>query len=82
MPVPTAKRTHVKKVDKQADGTLTITADVGGQETQITGVDCLLWAIGRVPQSDILNLPAAGVEVDQRGYIKVRVRTVMNSRSD
>lgn len=66
-----AKRTHVKKVEKQADGNLTIHAEVDGQMNEFKDVDCLLWAVGRVPQSDILNLPAAGIEVDSKGYIKV-----------
>lgn len=69
--IRTAKRTHVQKVEKLADGTLTIHSEVDGGTVVTEGVDCLLWAIGRTPQSDILNLSAAGVEVDNRGYIKV-----------
>jgi pyruvate/2-oxoglutarate dehydrogenase complex dihydrolipoamide dehydrogenase (E3) component len=31
----------------------------------------LLVAVGRTPNSDTLNLPAAGIDVDQNGYIRV-----------
>lgn len=34
-------------------------------------VDCLVWAIGREPATDNINLQAAGVETDGSGYIKV-----------
>jgi pyruvate/2-oxoglutarate dehydrogenase complex dihydrolipoamide dehydrogenase (E3) component len=34
----------------------------------------LLEAAGRVPNNDSLNLPAAGVEVDERGYIRANDR--------
>lgn len=40
------------------------------QERQVEGSHLLL-AVGRVPNSDRLNLEAAGVEVDQNGYIQV-----------
>jgi pyruvate/2-oxoglutarate dehydrogenase complex dihydrolipoamide dehydrogenase (E3) component len=41
-----------------------------GEEEHVAGSHLLI-AVGRVPNSDTLNLEAAGVEVDQRGYIKV-----------
>jgi glutathione reductase (NADPH) len=34
-------------------------------------VDALIWAIGREPSSGKLNLAAAGVETDSKGYIRV-----------
>lgn len=34
-------------------------------------VDCLIWAIGRKPATDNLNLSAAGVDVNQWGFIEV-----------
>lgn len=34
-------------------------------------VDCLIWAIGREPATDNLNIEAAGVIKDERGFIKV-----------
>ncbi|OIN11148.1 glutathione-disulfide reductase [Oceanisphaera psychrotolerans] len=56
-----------KSVEKNADGSLTLHLDNGEQLT----VDCLIWAIGRRPLTKSLNLEAAGVSVDQHGYIKV-----------
>ena len=40
---------QTKSVTKAADGTLTIETSTG----TIEGVDCLLWAIGRVPNIEI-----------------------------
>lgn len=56
-----------KSVEKQADGSLLLTLDNGEQ----LEVDCLIWAIGRRPLTANLNLDAAGVATDERGYIKV-----------
>ncbi|MBR9856737.1 MAG: glutathione-disulfide reductase [Gammaproteobacteria bacterium] len=56
-----------KSVEKQSDGSLTLHLDNGEQ----LNVDCLIWAIGRRPLTRGLNLEAAGVSVDQHGYIKV-----------
>lgn len=71
MGLKVSRYTHVKEVQKKQDGTLTISAEVNGDMQTIEGVDCLLWAVGRIPNSDRLNLEAAGVEMDSRGYIKV-----------
>ncbi|QKJ85176.1 Glutathione oxidoreductase [Paramixta manurensis] len=54
-------------VVKNADGSLTLQLENGEEYT----VDCLVWAIGREPATDNLNLAVTGVERDQRGYIKV-----------
>lgn len=56
-----------KSVEKQADGSLLLTLENGEQ----LEVDCLIWAIGRRPLTANLNLAAAGVATDERGYIKV-----------
>ncbi|WP_116474778.1 glutathione-disulfide reductase [Zobellella maritima] len=56
-----------KSVEKQVDGSLTLHLDNGDN----INVDCLIWAIGRRPMTKSLNLEAAGVSVDQHGYIKV-----------
>ncbi len=32
-------------------------------------VDCILWAVGRAPNTSGLNLEAAGVETNSRGYV-------------
>src|SRR5690554_3087339 len=57
----------VAKVEKQADGTLTVHTV---RDEVIEGVDCLVWAIGREPATDKINLAAAGVEADEWGYIR------------
>lgn len=59
---------EVKKVDKNSDGTLAITTM---NDEVIDQVDCLVWAIGREPTTDKINLAAAGVESDDDGYIHV-----------
>jgi glutathione reductase (NADPH) len=56
-----------KSVEKQADGSLLLNLENGEQ----LEVDCLIWAIGRRPLTQGLNLDAAGVAVDEHGYIKV-----------
>src|SRR5690554_4945804 len=57
----------VAKVEKQTDGSLHVHT-VSGEV--IEGVDCLVWAIGREPATDTINLAAAGVEADEWGYIR------------
>lgn len=52
-------------VTKNSDYSLTVTFKNG----ESINVDCLVWAIGRTPVTDSLNLEAAGVETDSRGYI-------------
>ena len=56
-----------QSVVKNADNSLTITLEDGRSET----VDCLIWAIGREPANDSINLQATGVELNDKGYIKV-----------
>lgn len=56
-----------QRVEKHADGSLTLHLEDG----RSLHVDCLIWAIGRKPATDRLNLDASGVELDDRGYIRV-----------
>ena len=56
-----------KEVVKNADGSVTLQLEDGREQT----VDCLIWAIGREPTTDKINLHAAGVEANERGFIKV-----------
>lgn len=56
------------QVEKQADGSLVITAESG---EVLPPVDCLIWAIGRVPEVDKLRLEKAGVALDDNGFIQV-----------
>lgn len=56
-----------KEIIKEADGSLTLHLENG----QSQNVDTLIWAIGRHPATEAINLEAAGVETNERGYIKV-----------
>ncbi|MGL4269304.1 MAG: glutathione-disulfide reductase [Plesiomonas sp.] len=56
-----------QRVEKQADGSLMLHLEDG----RSLHIDCLIWAIGRKPATDRLNLDASGVELDDRGYIRV-----------
>ncbi|MEH8097296.1 glutathione-disulfide reductase [Gallibacterium anatis] len=56
-----------QKVVKNDDGSLTLFLEDGRSQT----VDCLVWAIGRVPMTDKLNLAAAGVKTNSKGFIEV-----------
>ena len=59
-------RAQVKKVLREADGSLCIECENG---QRLEGFDELIWAIGRYPLTQDLNLQAAGVVVDDNGYI-------------
>jgi glutathione reductase (NADPH) len=56
------------KIDKAADGSMTITTDSGAT---FGPFDCVLFATGRRPLVDGLNLGTVGVEQNAKGYIKV-----------
>ena len=56
-----------KEVVKNEDGSVTINLEDGREQR----VDCLIWAIGREPATDKINLQAVGVETNERGFIKV-----------
>ncbi len=58
--------TSVQQVVKQDDGSLSLHCSSGHE---LNGFDTLIWAIGRAPLTADLNLAAAGVSVDERGYI-------------
>jgi len=57
---------QIERLERADDDTLTLHCE-GGHA--ISGFDELLWAIGREPLTAQLNLSAAGVEMDKRGYI-------------
>jgi glutathione reductase (NADPH) len=56
-----------KSVLKNPDGSLTLQLESGESHT----VDCIVWAIGREPNTADLHLQAAGVMVDDDGYVTV-----------
>ena len=56
-----------QEVIKNADGSLILKLEDGRE----TVVDTLVWAIGREPATDNINLAATGVATNERGFIKV-----------
>ncbi|WP_127958732.1 glutathione-disulfide reductase [Serratia microhaemolytica] len=56
-----------QSVVKNADGSLTLQLEDG----KTFSVDCLIWAIGREPETDNLNLAVTGVKTNTQGYIEV-----------
>jgi len=56
-----------KEVTKEDDGSITLHLENG----QSQNVDTLIWAIGRHPTTDQINLAVTGVETNDAGYIKV-----------
>ena len=60
-----------------ANGGIQLDVLIGPQPRAIQGSH-LLAAIGRTPNSDTLNLPAAGVETDAKGFIRTNNRLETN----
>jgi pyruvate/2-oxoglutarate dehydrogenase complex dihydrolipoamide dehydrogenase (E3) component len=54
-----------------------LTFRVDGKEQEVTGSH-LLVAVGRTPNTEGLDLPAAGIKTDERGYIAVDERLETN----
>lgn len=61
---------NIKRVNQPRDNQIDVFFSREGRDLKIGGSHLLL-AVGRQPNSDRLNLEAAGVEVNKRGYIKV-----------
>ncbi|MFT5699885.1 MAG: glutathione reductase (NADPH) [Desulforhopalus sp.] len=62
---------HTHSIPKQVSKLKDNTIRVDFENDLSLVVDCLIWAIGREPATDNINLQVAGVETDGRGYIKV-----------
>ncbi len=58
--------TQVRAVARRANGALNLHCE--GQ-AGVLHVDALIWAIGRIPNTDALNLPMAGVATNPNGSI-------------
>ncbi|GAB6028233.1 hypothetical protein CHUAL_002422 [Chamberlinius hualienensis] len=65
--VKVLKKTQILSVDKDASNLLNVTTTT----EKVEGLECLIWAIGRSPNSNTLGLSSTGVEVDQKGNIVV-----------
>ena len=62
-------RAECMTVEKR-DGKIAVKLDCAGGSREVMGSHLLL-AVGRVPNTDDLELPRAGVQTDTRGYIEV-----------
>ena len=60
--------THITEVSESVDKTLTLQC---GDAGTLSGFDALLWAVGRDPTTAGLGVEAAGVALDERGFIPV-----------
>ena len=63
--------TQVQRVRQQAD-TITLELPVAGRLQQVT-CDVLLLAVGRIPNSDLLDVARAGIAVDAQGRVVTNV---------
>jgi pyruvate/2-oxoglutarate dehydrogenase complex dihydrolipoamide dehydrogenase (E3) component len=65
--------TQAQRAGQAADGRIQLTVETSEGKTTLEGTH-LLVAVGRPPNTDRLNLEAAGVATDERGFIKVNER--------
>ncbi len=69
--------TKPARVAQSAPGNIQLTVQASVGERTLSGSHLLI-ATGRTPNSDWLNLDAAGIQVDKRGYIQVNERLGTN----
>ena len=67
----------VKRADLEEGGRIKLTVSTADGERAFRGSH-LLVAVGRSPNTETLNLEAAGVETDGRGHVKVNARLETN----
>lgn len=60
-------QTQIEKITKLGDNTLILDLKDGKQ----LKVDCLIWAIGRKPNTTSLQLNFTDIDIDEQGYIQV-----------
>lgn len=59
-------QTEITQISKNNDGSYLLETN----DSQLPEVDAVIYAIGRQPLTQGLELPKAGVDIDPRGYIK------------
>ncbi len=69
--------TRPVRVEQSSAGNISLTVQTPAGERTLTGSH-LLVATGRVPNTDWLNLDAAGIQVDKGGFIEVNERLETN----
>lgn len=57
---------NVERVEKSPQGKLSVHCQSG---ITLDNLDCLIWAVGRAPNTQDLNLAATGIQVSEGGYI-------------
>ena len=62
------KADKITRVEKQADGRLSLHL---ANDTVLADLDQVLWAVGRVPNTDGLNIERTGIELTRGGLIDV-----------
>jgi pyruvate/2-oxoglutarate dehydrogenase complex dihydrolipoamide dehydrogenase (E3) component len=70
-------KTRASRVEANAQGEIQLTVNGDSGEATVKGSHLLI-AAGRRPNVDHLNLGAAGVEMDEKGYVKVNDRLETN----
>lgn len=65
------------RVERSGDGRIRLAVKTSEGERTLVGSH-LLAAAGRVPNTDALNLAAAGIEIDRNGFIKANERLETN----
>lgn len=63
-------KTQVHRFFQEEPASVSLEIEQGSQRSLIKGSQVLI-AMGRIPNSDTLNLSQAGIEQDSKGYIKV-----------
>lgn len=61
------------KAQKKSGAQYQVTVEVDGKE-QTLNADKILVTVGRKPNSDQMNLKAAGIQIDEKGFIKVNAQ--------
>ena len=70
-------KTAATRVETNEHGEIQLTVSGDGSEVTVKGSHLLI-AAGRRPNTDHLNLDAAGIELDEKGYVKVNERLETN----
>ena len=70
-------KARASRVETNQQGEIQLTVSGDGGEAAVKGSHLLI-AAGRRPNMDHLNLGAAGVEMDEKGYVKVNERLETN----
>jgi len=70
--------TKVQRIAKEGPQIKLAVASAGESESRTISGSHVLAATGRVPNSDVLNISAAGIAADKRGFIQVNAKLETN----